>query len=199
MGVPSEEFENALRRLRGLAIKVLDESASGTDVSDQYVDLQSRLRNLEATEAQIRTFLDKAKTVKEALEVNQELSEVTGEIEEIKGKLNYLKERAAYSTITVQLEPEVPTPTVTPTPTITPTYTPVPTRTPTPWLPGETVGDATDALGSIWRTLVDVLIWVVIVLCPFVLIGGLIVWVAVRLWRRSRRKPVEKTEEKTEG
>ena len=73
MGVPSEEFENTLRRLRGMALRVLDENASGTDVTDEFVDLESRLRNLEATETRIRSFLDKAETVEEALQVNQEL------------------------------------------------------------------------------------------------------------------------------
>ena len=68
---------------------MLDESASGQDVTDQYVDLQSRLRNLEATEATIRSFLEKAETVEESLQVNRQLSEITDQIEEIKGK--YLK------------------------------------------------------------------------------------------------------------
>jgi hypothetical protein len=189
LGVPVEEFEQALRRLRGLALQVLDENASGTDVTDMYVDLESRLRNLEATEARIREFLDKAKTVKEALEVNQELGKISGEIEEIKGKLNYLKERAAYSTITVHLAPEVPTPTITPTPTVTPTPTATPTPTlaptltPTPWRPGETLQGATDVLGNIWRTLVNLFIWVVVVLGPFAVLATLILWVGVRLWR----------------
>ena len=49
MGVPVLEFENILRRLRGLALQVTSEIASGEDVTDQYVDLQSRLINLQAT------------------------------------------------------------------------------------------------------------------------------------------------------
>jgi len=49
LGVPSQEFENVLRRLRGLSIQVLNEVVSGEDVTDQYVDLQSRLTNLQAT------------------------------------------------------------------------------------------------------------------------------------------------------
>ena len=49
IGVPVDEFERALRRLRELAVRVLDETASGQDVTDEYVDLESRLENLTAT------------------------------------------------------------------------------------------------------------------------------------------------------
>jgi len=188
MGVPVDEFENALRRLRALALKVLEESASGTDVTDQYVDLESQLRNLEATEARIRTFLDKAATVEEALQVNKQLADITAQIEQIKGQMNYLEDRAAYSTITVHLSPDVPTPTPTPTPTVTPTLTPTPTPTPIAWRPGETWQSATNVLGNILRTVGDAIIWLVVVLGPFALGLALLVWLGIRL-RRLWRKP----------
>ena len=70
LGVPVERFEKVQAEVRKLALRIVRDSASGEDVSDQYVDLQSRLANLEATEARIRTFLDQAKTVEEALKVN---------------------------------------------------------------------------------------------------------------------------------
>jgi hypothetical protein len=198
IGVPAEEFENALRRLRGLALKVLDENASGSDVSDEYVDLESRLRNLEATEARIRSFLDKADKVEEALRVNQELAEVSAEIEQVKGRMNYLKDRAAYSTITVNLSPEIPTPTPTPTPTVTPTPTITPTPTQIIWRPGETFRSATGILDIVSRTLLlvlgDALIWIVVVLVPFALPIGLAVWLGVRLSRRRRRQGPDKAE-----
>jgi hypothetical protein len=63
IGVPVDAFEVALRRLRTMALKVEDETASGQDVSEEYVDLESRLRNLEATRDRIRGFLDQAQTV----------------------------------------------------------------------------------------------------------------------------------------
>jgi hypothetical protein len=176
LGIPSDEYENVIRRLRGLAIRVLDENASGTDVSDEYVDLESRLRNLEATEANILTFLDKATTVKESLQVNQELSEITAQIEAIKGRMNYLKNRAAYSTIIVHLEPQLPTP------------TPTPAATPAAWQPGKTFRHASGALNGILRTIGDVSIWIVVVLGPFAIPAAGIAWLAVRL-RRQENKP----------
>jgi hypothetical protein len=187
IGVPSEEFENTLRRLRGLALKVLDENTSGTDVTDEYVDLESRLRNLEATEARIREFLEKARTVKEALEVNAQLSQITGEIEQVKGRMNYLRDRAAYSTITVQLLPDVPPVTPTPTATITPVPTPTPTPTPVIWRPNETFQSAKRVLGSGLRALGDALIWIVVVAGPFALLAALVLWLSRRLWQGWRR------------
>jgi hypothetical protein len=134
IGVPVLQFERSLNRLRGLAVKVLDESASGEDVTDQYVDLESQLTNLEATRERIKSFLDDAKTVDEALRINAELSEIERQIEEIKGRMNYLKDRSSYSTITITLEPELPE------------IVPTPTPEPKPWSPGETFDDATKTL-----------------------------------------------------
>jgi hypothetical protein len=196
IGLPSDEYENALRRLRGLAVKVLDENASGSDVTDEYVDLESRLRNLEATEARIRSFLDKAETVEEALRVNYELAAITEEIEQVKGRMNYLKERAAYSTITVHISPDIPTPTVTPTTTATPTTTPTPTPTRIAWRPGETVQSATGVLGSVMRVLGDALIWFTIVLGPFVVVAGLILWLGIGQWRHRSGPGQDKQQDK---
>jgi hypothetical protein len=182
LGVPAQEFENVLRRLRGLALQVTSEIASGEDVTDEYVDLQSRLTNLQATRDRIREFLDQAKTVEEALKVNEQLSAIEGQIEEAQGRMNYLKDRAAFSTIDVTLSPQVPTPTVTVTPT------PPPTPTPTPWLPGESVQGAVGLMGGIARGLATALIWIVIGLGPFLLAGGLLVWLALRWRRRAKRK-----------
>jgi len=56
LGVPVDEFEHAMSRLRGLAVRVLDENASGQDVTSEFVDAQSQLGNLEATRDRIRSF-----------------------------------------------------------------------------------------------------------------------------------------------
>ena len=111
LGVPSDQFEAVQRQLRTLAVQVLIDTASGQDVSDEYVDLQSRLTNLEATRARIREFLDKATKVEEALQVNAQLTKIEGEIEQVKGRMQYLKDRAAYSTLLVNIEQQRPTPT----------------------------------------------------------------------------------------
>jgi len=181
LGVPVEQFEAVQRQLRALAVEVLSDTASGKDVTDEYVDLQSRLANLEATQARIREFLARANTVEEALKVNAQLTEIEGQIAQVKGRLNYLGGRAAFSTIVVNLEPQRPTPTPSPTPTVTPTPTPV------AWRPGETLHDATGTLGAMLRGFGDLLIWLVIVVVPFVLVLGLIIAFVVWLLRKLRK------------
>jgi hypothetical protein len=165
-GVPVDQFENAMRRMRGLAVTVMDENASGQDVSTEFVDLQSRVTNLEATAARIREFLKQAKDVDESLQVNAKLAEVTAEIEQVKGRMTYLKDRAAYSTLTVNLEPQRPTPTPTLTPTITPTPTPTSTPTPNVWRPDKTFQAASQTLLDLGQIAGDVLIWAVVVGVP---------------------------------
>ncbi len=170
LSVPVDSFEQVLRRLRGLAVKVLSEQATGQDVTDQYVDLQSRQRNLEATAARIRSFLDQATSVKDALEVNQQLSQIEGQIEDVKGKLQYLQARAAYSNISITLEPERGAP------------TPIPA-----WTPGQTFTDAGAALLVILRFLANFVIWAAVILLPFLVPLAIIVWLAAR-WTKGRRQ-----------
>ena len=180
IGVPVEEFENVMRRLRGLAVKVVDENATGVDVTDQYVDLQSQLTNLESTRTRIQDFLKDAKTVDEALRVNQELANIEAQIEQIKGQMNYLNDRSAFSTITISLEPQLPA--LTPVPTLTPTSTP----TPIPWKPADTFNDAKGTVTGVYQGIANFLIWLVVVILPIVLPPALILWA---MWKLLNRKP----------
>jgi hypothetical protein len=168
MGVPSDQFEAVQRQLRALAVKVENDTSSGQDVSDEYVDLQSRLTNLEATAARIRELLKDAKDVDEALQVNIKLSDVESEIEQIKGRMQYLKDRAAFSTIAVNFQMERPTP------------------TPEAWQPGQTVEKAVDAAGNLLRGLIDAVIWLTIVILP-IAIPVVAVVALVRYLTRGRR------------
>jgi hypothetical protein len=188
LGVPVQEFEKVLSKLRGLAIKVVDETAAGDDVTDQYVDLQSQLTNLEATRARIQEFLKDAKTVDEALRINQELSNIEGQIEQIKGQMNYLNDRSSFSTITLNLEPEFPV--LTPTPTITPR----PTATPIPWNPGQTFGQARSTITVVYQGIGNFLIWLAVVVLPLVLPLALIIWVVWKLMNRKSVKVVSQKE-----
>ncbi len=178
--VPVDRFEDSLSRLRGLAVKVENETATGQDVTDEFVDLESQLTNLKATRDRIREFLDQAANVEEALKVNDQLKSVEAEIEQVQGRMNYLFDRAAYSTITVHLLPVLPE--IEPKPTPTPT----PTPTPVPWKPGETVKDAGSALISVSKGLIDMLIWIVVVIIPLLLPIALVVWFI--WWLLNRRK-----------
>jgi len=180
IGIPVDEFEHALTRLRELAVKVLDETASGEDVTDQYVDLQSQLTNLEATRARIQEFLQDAKTVDEALRINQELANIESQIEQIKGRMNFISDRSAFSTITINFEPEFPVLTA------TPTSTPRATATPIPWKPGDTFNDAKSTVTVAYQGIANFLIWLLVVILPILLPPALIIWV---LWKMLNRKP----------
>ncbi len=105
--VPVEQFDTAINNLEALAIKVQNRSITGQDVTEEFVDTQSRLRNLEATETRLLEFLEQAKTVEEALMVNQQLTELQGQIEQARGRIEFLQQSVAFSTITLDLQPEV--------------------------------------------------------------------------------------------
>ncbi len=179
IGIPVQEFEHTLSRLRGLSARVLDETASGEDVTNQFVDLQSQLTNLEATRERIKTFLDSAKTVDEALRINQELSAIESQIEQIKGQMNYLEDRSAYSTITINFEPELPE--------LEPVFTP----TPNPWNPGETFNNAKETVTFAYQGIVNFLIWLFVVLIPILTPPALIIWGLWKLLTRRSRKPTQ--------
>ncbi|MCL0073842.1 DUF4349 domain-containing protein, partial [Dehalococcoidia bacterium] len=105
--VPHDKFEQALAEFRDLAVRVTSESTSSRDVTEEYIDLESRLRNAEATEKQFLVLLEKAETVEDILRVYDRLSRVRSEIEQIKGRMQYLERTVAMSLISVHLQPAV--------------------------------------------------------------------------------------------
>jgi len=182
MGVPSAHFEDTLTQLRRMAVEVLNEETSGQDVSADYADLEARLVNLEATAARVRTFLENAKTVEESLKINATLSDLEKQIEQVKGQMKFYEGRSAYSTITVLIRPQRPTPTA----TLTPIATTTPTSTPR-WNPGKTVNSASKVMVEYLQGGIDLLIWAVFLLWPFVLVG-VIAWLILRRIQRKSSK-----------
>lgn len=110
--VPADRFDQALARIEELADKILSRNVTGDDVTEEFVDLESRLRNLELTRDRLLELLQRADQVEDALNVNQALSDVQGQIEQIKGRMQFLQQSAALSTITVSLRPVPPLPTI---------------------------------------------------------------------------------------
>jgi hypothetical protein len=100
--VPAARFEAALADLKGLG-KVTSQRVSGQDVSQEFVDLQARLRNATAQEAVLLRLMDRAKSISATIRVEQQLQSVQLEIERLKGQLRYLGSQTAMSTITVGL------------------------------------------------------------------------------------------------
>jgi hypothetical protein len=100
--VPRERFDEALRRIEGVG-DVLHRSVAAEDVTDQYVDLELRLKNAQAVRARLEKLLETA-SVKDAVEIHKELTKITEEVERLSGKLKLLRDRIAFSTITVTFE-----------------------------------------------------------------------------------------------
>ncbi|WP_440952779.1 DUF4349 domain-containing protein [Methanococcoides sp. FTZ1] len=100
--VPADEHDTVVDRLEALG-KVRSKSTSGVDVTEEYIDVEARLSNLEKQEQRLQEILEMATTVEEVLEVEKELGRVRGEIESLTGRLNYLKDRIDLSTITVSV------------------------------------------------------------------------------------------------
>ncbi len=103
--VPAEQTDAALAQLRSQAVRVETERTSSQDVTEEYVDLQSRLKNLEATEQQYLDLMKRAQTVDDTLKVQQQLTSTQSQIEQIKGKMQYLEQTSATSLITAELRP----------------------------------------------------------------------------------------------
>ncbi len=104
--VPAERLTEALEWIEGLALHVESKEVTGKDVTKDYTDLKSRLRNLQDAEAQLRSFMEDAKDSKQVMALYHELTDVTEEIELIKGQMKYYEESAAMSSISVVLRPE---------------------------------------------------------------------------------------------
>jgi len=101
--VPAEDFGSAMESLRRLAVDVTHEDTSAKDVTEEYVDLSAKLKNLEATEEQYLRLMEKAEKVEDILNIQRELSKTRGEIEQTKGRMQYLERTSATSLIRVQL------------------------------------------------------------------------------------------------
>jgi len=164
--VPDEKFEQVMVELRGLAERVKSESTDSRDVTEEYIDLEARLKNAEATESQYLALLDKAEAVEDILRIYDSLSRVRREIEQIKGQMTYLERTSSMSLITAQLRPAASA-----EPLI-----------PVGWNALETLKSAIRGAVTLGQWLVDIAIWLVFLSPIWGTVAGLI------YWRRRQRK-----------
>ena len=102
--VPASRHDDLVVALRALGGgRVLKESTTATEVTAQYTDLESRLRNYQRSEAQYQELLKQAKTVDEILNVQSRLDSVRGQIEQAQGQLNLLGNQVDFATVTLTL------------------------------------------------------------------------------------------------
>ena len=171
LGVPVNNFEMAMAAFREYGI-VNSESAAGQDVTEEFVDLTSRLENLQATQTRLRQLFDAAQNVKETLEVDRELRQVEGEINIVQGRMKYLSERAAFSTITLNMS----------------STSDEPIGQPEEWTIVTTIKRAFSDLTQGAQDLASGLTYFVIAVLPFLLVLAVFAWIAWRIVRRVLRK-----------
>jgi hypothetical protein len=103
--VPVEMFDRAVKRIEKLG-DVLNRNVTAQDVTEEFRDLEIRIRNARAVRDRLEQLLAKADKVEESVMVERELERVAGELERLEGRIKFLKDRAAFSTITVTFQPK---------------------------------------------------------------------------------------------
>lgn len=103
-----DKLKATLAEIEALAVEVKSRQLSGQDVTAEFTDAQSRLRNLRASQERLLTIMQNATDTNAIVAVEAQLREVEGEIEVLEGQINYYQTASQYSLITVTLEPYIP-------------------------------------------------------------------------------------------
>ncbi len=176
--IPAAQFDAAIGRLHEMDGKVLVEATREQDVTGQVVDLDARIRNLQASEAQYRALLQQATKIEDILTVQGRLDDVRGEIEQLQAQLDQLGNLAELATLTV---------------TLVPADAPI-ESTAEGWDAGAILESAVAALVGIGQALAAAAIWLLILGLPLALLAGLVLLVGLRLApavKRRRAEPID--------
>ncbi|MBA4493710.1 DUF4349 domain-containing protein [Paenactinomyces guangxiensis] len=101
--VPQAEFQSLLKELQKIGDSTPDITITGNDVTEELVDLESRLKAKKAMEKRLLDLMKQAKDTKDLLDISRQLDETQVEIEQIKGRLQYLNNKVNLATIHVQI------------------------------------------------------------------------------------------------
>jgi hypothetical protein len=179
--IPATQLMPILAAIRALAIRVESENVTAQDVSQEYSDLGAQLRNLQATETELRELLktvrERTQKASEIMEIYTEITKVRGDIDRIQGRIQYLSQMTSLSTITLELIPDVLA-----APVVEPG-----------WQPVATVKNASRSLVNSLKGVVDVLIWVVLYILPLGLIFVVFALIIRAVWKRLRKVPSQTT------
>lgn len=170
--VPADSLRDALEAIEKQAVRVVSQNQSGQDVTSQYTDLQSRLRNLEDAEELLREIMASAKDTEDVLTAFHQLNNITEQVEVLKGQIKYFEESSALSAISVELIASA-------------AEKPI---TIGGWEPVGVAKDAIQSLITALQGLANVVIWLTLYLLPIVLVIGLPIWYIVRAVRRRTAK-----------
>jgi hypothetical protein len=179
--VPADQLDQTLSAIKDTADEVVSETQGAQDVTEEFVDLEARLINLEAFETELRALLEETRMrddadTEEIIRVFNELSSVRGQIEQLQGQLDHLGDLAEMATVEVGI-------------TQTPAAAPLVDE---PWAPGETVRVAVGNLVEGLQGAADWVIGFAIYALPMlVIVLGPLTLVGLFVYRRFFRKPNE--------
>jgi hypothetical protein len=167
--IPSTGLNEALDYFRAQAIKVTNENLIGTDVTDQYVDIESRLAALERVKAKFESILESAILVQDILTVQRELINTQIQIDNLKGQKQALEDNARFAKLTVFLS----------TDELSLPYTPD-----TKFRPNVIFKLAVRSLFGALRIIGEGVIWVAVY--TVIWVPALIIFVLFRRWKAQR-------------
>lgn len=101
--VPEKHFQKFLTDAEGEAADIIERKVAGQDVTEQYVDLESRLKSKRAVEERLLEFMGNAEKTEDLLKISSDLATIQEEIELIVGKMNYLENQTSFSTIEIMM------------------------------------------------------------------------------------------------
>jgi hypothetical protein len=169
--IPVARWEDALdllHKLAGQTTKILDEKTQAVEVTGAVIDLQARIKNLQASEASLQAIAGRAAKISDVLEVQAQLTTVRGEIEELSAQLKDLNDRSSYATLTASFATPIVAVEV----------------AQQHWEPAKVVDQATASLVDILQAITTAGIWFAIVWLPILLVLGLILAVVLVVLRR---------------
>ncbi len=166
-------MNEALDKIKEGTVEVRSENISGQDVTQEYTDLESQLRNLEAAEEDLREIMGSLTKAEDVLRVYENLRQVRQEIEIIKGRMQYFEQSARLSAISIELLPDV-------------VSQPLQIGR---WQPEGTAKEALQALIKALQFLANATIWIVIYVLPVLLLLSIPFWVIrwIIIRRRVRK------------
>lgn len=175
--VPSQQVNSLTDSLGELGtIKQFENSTE--DITNEYYDIQSRLKNAEEQEKKLLEIMDQAKTVEEILLVRAELDEVQERIEQFKGQIQFWDQRVDYATVSVSLQAVASYQSGTPTP-------PQPMSLAKLW---ESIKNAfNSSVTGMLNFFSGLLVVLSFLLLPLLLIGAVALLIFLLLRRRQRR------------
>jgi hypothetical protein len=101
--IPQKSFQAFLRDAEGQAAEVLQRRITGTDVTEEYVDLDSKLKSRRVVEERLTSFMQSAEKTEDLLKISADLAKVQEEIETILGRMKFLENQTTLSTVHISL------------------------------------------------------------------------------------------------